>query len=498
MKVIYLPLDERPCNAAFAARIADGSPLTLMTPPQAVLGNKKTPANAEEIEKFLLAAGRSADACVLSLDMLLYGGIVPSRIHHLSPEMLEERLGTVRRMKEENPELKIFAFALIMRCPAYSSSDEEPDYYETCGREIFLSGQVKHKRELGLVSPGKADALLAEYGKKTKAFLSDFETRRRVNRSMLEKILTEYRDCFEVLVIPQDDSATYGYTTMDREYLKGIIEKSGYGDVPMYPGADEVGMTLLCRAACDLSGRHPRLACVYADDRAKDMTPLYEDRPVGKTLPLLLSTSGCLSPRDGENADITLYLNYPANEPREVWDEPSAAYGERNLPAFCDRIAAQVRDGKTVAVADVAFCNGGEAGFVRMLADRISLTDLSSYAGWNTSSNTVGTAVCQAVFAWLFGASNNLRLFTAERLYEDVGYCGHVRRAVTREIEPMGFGYFDAGETDDVVAHLVRDRLNTYMKEKFPEIADTYEIDRCRMPWRRMFEVDLTLKSRTE
>ena len=49
-----------------------------------------------------------------------------------------------------------------------------------------------------------------------------------------------------------------------------------------------------------------------------------------------------------------------------------------------------------------------------------------------------------------------------------------------------------------VVAHLVRDRLNTYMKEKFPEIADTYEIDRCRMPWRRMFEVDLTLKRRTE
>ena len=73
-----------------------------------------------------------------------------------------------------------------------------------------------------------------------------------------------------------------------------------------------------------------------------------------------------------------------------------------------------------------------------------------------------------------------------------------VRRAVTREIGPMGFGYFDAGETDGVVAHLVRDRLNTYMKENFPEIADTYEIDRCRMPWRRMFEVDLTLKLRTE
>jgi len=60
----------------------------------------------------------------------------------------------------------------------------------------------------------------------------------------------------------------------------------------------------------------------------------------------------------------------------------------------------------------------------------------------------------------------------------------------------MGFGYFDAGETDGEVAQLVRRQLNVHTERLLPEIARAYEIDRCRMPWKRMFEVDLTLKRR--
>ena len=191
-----------------------------------------------------------------------------------------------------------------------------------------------------------------------------------------------------------------------------------------------------------------------------------------------------------------LYLNYPARKPVEVWQEPSEGYALRDLEGFCNRIAADVKAGKLAAVADCAYCNGGEAKLVQMLSQRIPLTDLAAYAGWNTSSNTLGTVACQAVFTWLFGKSQQLALFTAQRLYEDVGYCGHVRREVTALIEPMGFGYFDAGQTDGQVAQLVRQRLDAYMGQLLPDIAAKYELDRCRMPWKRMFEVDLTLRVR--
>lgn len=497
MKIVYVPLDERPCNYAFAQQIARGTPVELVVPPMQMLGYKKTPTDTDKLAAFLKEQCRNADACVLSLDMLLYGGIIPSRLHHLSVEQLTGRLETVRQLKNDNPALQIFAFALIMRCPRYSSSDEEPDYYETCGREIFLTGQVKHKQSLGLISQQEAAAALQEYEKKTGAYLEDFEHRRMVNREMLEKILTQYRDCFRVLVIPQDDSAAYGYTTVDREYLKQVVLRSGLGEVAMYPGADEVGMTLLTRAACTLLGRQPSVRPVFSHENAHNVVPLYEDRPVGLTIPVLLRTSGCRIQAEGEG-DITLYLNYPACDPVEVWQEPSAGYAMRDLSGFCDRIAETVRSGGLAAVADGAYCNGGDAQLVQMLSQRISLTDLASYAGWNTSSNTLGTAICQAVFAWLFGTGEYSRLFTAQRLYEDVGYCGHVRREVTALIEPMGYDYFNAGEKDGQVAALVRQKLTDHMQQLLPQIAGQYVLDRCQMPWRRMFEVDLTCKRREQ
>lgn len=265
----------------------------------------------------------------------------------------------------------------------------------------------------------------------------------------------------------------------------------------MYPGADEVGMTLLSRAVCDLLGRRPKVLPVFAHEKSPEMVPLYEDRPVGKTMPVLLQTSGCQVLEEDGQQDITLYLNYPAQNPVEAGQTPTEGYKMRDMVAFCDRIARDVRQGRPVAVSDGAYCNGGDPELVQMLAQRIDLTDLAAYAGWNTSSNTMGTAVCQAVFAWLFGKNENLDLFTAQRLYEDVGYCGHVRREVTGMIEPMGFGYFNAGERNGQVAQLVRQRLEAYMAEILPQVTEKYQIDRCQMPWKRMFEVDLTAKRRS-
>ena len=495
MKIVYIPLDERPCNYAFAPQIAKGTPVQVAVPDKAILGDKKKPADIAAVTAFLQEQCADADGCVLSLDMLLYGGIIPSRIHQLTEEELVGRLEMVRQLKRQNPKLKIFAFALIMRCPSYSSADEEPDYYEFCGREIFLTGQTKHKQALGVITDEEAENLLQTYGEKTAPYLADFENRRRLNRGILEKILTDYRDCFDSLVIPQDDSSAYGYTTVDREYLKQVVATTGLGEVAMYPGADEVGMSLLASVTCALMGRNPMVKLVFAHEDSPKMVPLYEDRPVGQTIPVLLSTSGCRITEDGES-DITLYLNYPAKQPVEVWQEPSEGYGMRDLAGFCDRIAADVQAGKLAAVADGAYCNGGDAEFVQMLAQRIDLTELASYAGWNTSSNTLGTTVCQEVYTWLLGKSEELALFIAQRLYEDVGYCGIVRREVTAMIEPMGFGYFNAGQRDGQVAQLVRQRLDVHMEQLLPEIAKRYQIDRCQMPWKRMFEVDLTLKQR--
>ena len=494
MRVVYIPLDERPCNYLFAERIASGTPVCLVSPPRDALGDKKIAADYAKIRRFMLDNAKSADAYVLSLDMLLYGGIVPSRLHYLSESELIERLSVLAEIKAINPDVKIYAFALIMRCPRYSSSDEEPDYYEECGREIFLTGQIKHKMELGLIEKSEGESLLGEYAGVIKDNLSDYESRREVNRGMLLRIIGMLGKEIDYLIIPQDDSAEYGYTSMDREAIKLAIRERGLADVAMYPGADEVGMTLLARAAVENAGIIPRIFCDFAHENAPNVTPLYEDRPLGMTLPHQINSAGCVRSDDYENSDIILFLNYPAREPVEVWQEKSEGYDERDLDGFAERIKVSIGQKRVSAIADGAYCNGGDAELLKLLSERLNLLDLSAYAGWNTSSNTLGTVICQAVFVLMFGKSREQNRFLAERIYEDVGYCGYTRAYVTNNIlSDMGYDYFNAGESDGAVAAEVKRVLCEYIGTAFPEIAGKYDVARCQMPWRRMFEVDLSL-----
>ena len=494
MNVVYIPLDERPCNYHFASRIAEGTEVNLIRPDMDILGKKKTPADFAKLEKFMLDNAAKADAYVLSLDMLLYGGIIPSRLHHMTEGEVLERLSVVDKIKAINPKVKIYAFALIMRCPKYSSSDEEPDYYEYCGREIFLTGQIKHKLELGLIDKNEANELLAAYSKVIDGNLEDFEARRKTNRNMLVRVVEKLNKTIDFLIIPQDDSAEYGYTSMDRESIKSQLKKNGLEDVAMYPGADEVGMTLLARAACEYKGVTPRIYCEFAHKDSRKITPLYEDRPLEKTLPFQVESAGCVIEADRSTADIDLYLNYPSCEPVEVWQEKSRGYDERDLATFTKNIIDSIESGRVCALADGAYCNGGDREFLQMLAKEIDLLKLSAYAGWNTSSNTLGTVICQAVFVYLFGDSPLQKRFLAERIYEDVGYCGYVRAYVTNNIlEGLGFNYFNAGAVDGEVAGIVRRELDAYIESNFLSIAQRYQIKTCQMPWKRMFEVDLAL-----
>ena len=146
-KIMFIPLDERPCNYNFAKyMLEDDSNIELIIPPLDILGMKKTPANYNLLKAFILNNIKDCYGLILSIDMLLYGGIVPSRLHNNTCDELKERLNLIKEIKNNNPSLVIFAFSLIMRCPQYNSGDEEPDYYEHCGYNIFKYGVLAVKQ----------------------------------------------------------------------------------------------------------------------------------------------------------------------------------------------------------------------------------------------------------------------------------------------------------------------------------------------------------------
>lgn len=493
-KVVLLPLDERPCNFDFPYFLYKGSDLKIVRPGE--LGNKKKPADMEMVAAFLEKECQDADFAVIAMDTLLYGGLIPSRLHHFKETEVAGRLSLLRKIKENNPKLKIYAFQCIMRCPKYSSGDEEPDYYEDCGMQIHKYGAVIHKEQLGIVDEDtvRREELLKEIPKEA---LEDYTQRRSFNLQQNLEVLQMAKDgVIDFLIIPQDDSAPYGYTAMDQKKVRaGITELGLTEQVYVYPGADEIELTLLSRVYNTWKNKTPRVFVRYASVKAPFLVPLYEDRPLGETVKYHLMAAGCIQCFSDTDADFILALSAPAENMQEAAVQPveeGAYMVQRTLPEFVYGIEQDIKRRVPVTIGDNAYANGGEAELLSMLNRKKLLFKLAGYAGWNTSSNTIGTAVAQGVRYLYCGDDAAHREFLLLRYIEDVGYCSFVRKKITdTKLPELGMNYFYVKEQQGTVSNLVREELIAFAEENLSSVKQHITVSKVYMPWCRMFEAGI-------
>ena len=555
MKILLLPLDERPCNAAFPGRLFPADKVQILLPRK--LGHKKKPADFSVLSDFLFEKAKDADALLLSLDMLLYGGLIPSRLHHLKTETLFSRLHLIQELKEKYPALPIYAFATVMRCPAYSSDDEEPDYYESFGSAIHARGVLMHRALAGLTtsseaegpvpspagllpaasnSPSPAGLLPAASGEGEisapfssdpagttsaepvsasslcdvdtqdfEACLEDYLARRALNKQLSLQALELVKEgILESIVFPQDDSMRFGFPAMDQEEIRRRILTLGLTErAMMYPGSDEIALTLLCRILLNHHGFLPKVYVKYLTDGARSLIPLYEGLPLSATTSYQLHAAGCVTADTCAEADIVLLDTAASGPMEEAWSQPSRSpsyFAERNFPEMLSFIQRMRSAGKVVTVADNAYANGGDLDLIRILDADHLLMDLQGYAGWNTNANTMGCAIAMGVCAFLYGeqglfpdpaAEAQRRNFLISRYLEDACYQADVRQYVTEKIRPLGFDYFDTGEEEGEVRDLILAELQIRIKTELSSLADRIQIRRLTLPWKRMFEIDL-------
>ena len=493
-KIVYLPLDERPCNALFPVRLF-GDVFDIAAP--SAVGFKKQAVSWEDLRDFLDREAPGADGLVLSMDMLLYGGLIPSRLHHLDRETVLDRMNYIRTLRQRNPSMVIYAYQCIMRCPQYSSSDEEPDYYGECGREIFLLGEARHRRQLGLEDGGEEARLSALVP--TEA-LQDYLDRRAFNLSFnLEALELVREGVIDELVFPQDDAARYGFTAQDQERVRARISELRLNTrVLLYPGADELGLTIMSRMLLHFENRHPLVYVKMASVNAASVIPPFEDRPLGETIKYHLISAGCRLASSVSEAEIVLGVSFPGCAGLDILAAGENAHGyavERNLIEFLLFLEEAMERGKVVTLADNAYANGGDPELISLLEQKKMLDRLHGYSGWNTSSNTMGTAIAMGVHALIRGITPAHRNFLAQRYLEDAGYCGKVRTEVMRDDLPrMGYDYYNIGPQRGEVSELVGKRLRAYLRSEMSSIADQIEILDVWMPWKRAFEVGLEVR----
>ena len=200
---------------------------------------------------------------------------------------------------------------------------------------------------------------------------------------------------------------------------------------------------------------------------------------------------------DLEAADFVLAINTSGKVMQEAWDQETKAityFTGRNLRYFTATIAHLIQQGKPVAIADVAFANGGETELIEMLDDQGCLDQLIAYTGWNTACNTLGTAIATGILS--LGTSNGreIQRNLIHHLLEDWLYQSMVRSQIINDYLPtIDASYYDFNGQDQAIAQTVTETLLEQWRSRLHNSfkATPFKLQTLTFPWHRMFEIDL-------
>ena len=202
--------------------------------------------------------------------------------------------------------------------------------------------------------------------------------------------------------------------------------------------------------------------------------------------------------------------------------KPTAAAGEQ--------LASYLKHDKHVALIDFsANFEAEEMLLPLLLAQNINVNRLAAYAGWNTFSNSSGTALAQSIIftgrlrqlqaqqratnkPLLIPAlyADNLN-FTIERMLEDYYYQKRIHPQLRPYLESFGTTPTDLEpEEKQQTEYRIQERLSLYATwlywrslSRTPFYADTHKAYYltdltvgAKLPWNRIFEVDLNVHTK--
>jgi hypothetical protein len=493
-KIVYVALDERPCNFKFPEEIFRSHEYEIVAPSMEIMPYKRNPGDFNKLKAFLLEETKDAYGLVISMDTLLYGGLVPSRIHHLDEDEIFTRMQVIDEIKKNNPHILIYAFQIIMRCPSGNGADEEPLYYKTEGKKIHLNGLYRHKDKLGIITPQeKANWQELEI---TPEYLSDFENRRKTNLKLdLHTIDYAKEDMIDFLILCQDDAGEFGYPAMDQEVVTEKIKSENLRmKVYAYSGADELGVIMVARMVNSLLKQKPKFYIKYPSLTSGTVIPVLEDRYLDNTIKYQIISAGGIIVTSMEEADIILVALMGATRMF-----PTVYHNQRDIDVMTNLIETfefinYAIEKKPIIIADLFYLNAGSLEVLDLIKENGLLKSLAAYAGWNTSSNTLGTCIAQGIRYLQKGYDSDHLAFLIKRYIEDIGYCNVVRKSVTNKLDKLGMNYFDVKEQKGEAAKMVESELKEFIDNHLAEIKSEFEIKNINLPWKRMFEVDFDIE----
>lgn len=489
-----MPVDARPvvCGqvvqlvaTAKQAGAIDG----LLTPSVALLGHFRQPANREALAEWLWEVAESAEGFVVSLDMLIYGGLVPSRFIDDDLVSLLARLDVLRRLKVRFPHKPVYAFLATMRISNNNVNAEEKLYWAGHGEQIWrwsyhadkyaVSGDVESK-QLASRAEQQIPALIRQ----------DYLATRKRNFAVAKAVVGMVGDeGINGLILPQDDTAEFGFNIAERRQLQELVDVRRLQDrVRIYAGADEVAHTLCAHLVNEICVNPPlKVCCVFSDPiGVHTLVARYEDRTLLAALQSQLDVVDAVMVDSIDAADVVVGVHTQGSSQGD-WAMGVVLPVVAGIDGrWLEQLQLARRAGKPVAVADVAYANGGDPVMVEKLAALFPLTGLAAYAGWNTASNSIGSLVAQCSLARNAFEDQANQAVLCLRLVEDYLYQAIWRQNIRDAIDESTLG---PAQLEAAVADMFIPAANHWLAEH----RFMFRVLSIRLPWQRTFEIDIQL-----
>jgi len=466
MKLALIPIDNRPVCYNLVNDIANiDADLQMILPDKKLLGGLHSNADVERIFQWLEELDE-VDAIVVSLDTIAYGGLISSRRCKDSFEEIKSRLQKVKNLLKKGK--KVYAFSSIMRISNNNANEEEKEYWNKYGTQIFEYSYRFHKESNDISDVPKG-------------ILNDYLATRYRN-FQVNKMYIDWLEegIFDTLVFSKDDCAEYGLNVMEADILQRKIEDKKLSGM-VKTGADEIPLTLFAHSVCEYNNEVPKISTKFLALEHKHLISNYEDISIEKSVKSQIELAGAIVAEEKEADLVLLTNNFEEIQGEIVMEIKTQPFsGQFSLPK------------KPYMLADVRFANGADNIFIEKLFKKsIDFDNFYGYSGWNTSANTLGSLICAGIVRH-FAKNYNKETFKKLqmiRFLDDWAYQANVRQALKGK---QGTGNREQKEKRADFRKLTK--MMIPFEKRLQKILRISPEIKYKFPWKRFFEVEVIIK----
>jgi hypothetical protein len=503
LTVVLLPLDSRPPCTQFVEQLGQIAGIRVLLPQPELLDNYKTPANKKELRIWLRQVSPQADAAIISTDMLIHGSLLASRLSMGSTEDTNEVLDLLTVIHQESPHLKMYAFNIIPRL-LIADNQENITYQKNMLKYSVIKDQVytfENTEDINTIHSleKQLPANVIQH------YTALYEKNTTLNLTLMNMV---EQGVLAGLVIGQDDGQPFGIPNMNKQQLQHqLAQKPSLANkVFITRGTDEVAISLLGHIAIEYSNDHPKVFVMYSNHDAAQLIMPFMPHTVAKTVQEKIRIAGAVEAGKIDQADFILYVHV------------GTANNQSTFSSSAEQVSNLLDQGYQVALVDLTESfQVSETLLPVLLAQEVAISKLIAYAGWNTTSNSIGTAVTQAsIFTKALKKESNLAEaiavykenleFLTARFLDDLYYQKEINPYINkqlqrRKIDPyhLQTAYY---QTNAQVQKMMVSRGKHLLREGLRKSPITIRTDQgleqivitdleiqTYLPWQRTFEI---------